>query len=788
MRRLILFIATLAGVFLLPDARAQSVDSLPLGWRRHGRLGSVTFHTLQLDRQVRHGGAISLRIQSGSASSSEVGGVNQRLLADDFRGRRMRLSGWARIADAVGGGPRGTLWMRIDGSAEGVPLDNMLDRALSGTADWQRFAIVLDVPADATRIAFGALLRGAGTLWIDDLEFSAVDRTVPTTGTVGAAEERPVLEPDLPRAPRNLDFEDPPEVSSRPVPRFDRRTVMIPMRDGVRLFTVIAAPQAASEPLPILLERTPYGTNVRPDPSLVADEYIFVSQDIRGRNRSEGAFVMNRPARDPRDSSAVDETTDAYDTVEWLIHNVPDNNGRVGVTGISYPGWLAEVVLLGPHPAVRAVSPQAPMTDTWMGDDFFHQGAFRLTYGLGYSWGMEGETAGMGLWPAMGNDPFDWYLSFPSLKALTDSTGAMRIPTWRRFVEHTAYDTVWQRRAFQRLVTRLSVPTLSVGGWWDQEDLYGPQATYSALERLDSAGVNVLVIGPWSHTQWAGPGGQSLGNLRFGSETADSFLLNIQAPWFRYWLKGRGDGRFAEAQLFDAGVNRWRTFDRWPPREATVRRLYLQPSGRLSFDPPSDRTGSDQYVSDPANPVPYQPRPVERGWDRWMTEDQRFVADRPDVQSWRTEPLAEDVTIAGDITARLFASTTGSDADWVVKLIDVYPDSVPGRPNMGSYQLMVAGDIMRGRYRQSWERPEAIRPNAVASYTVDLHQQAYTFRRGHRIMVQIQSTWFPLYDRNPQTYVPNIFLAPASAYRAQTHRIYRTSTQPSHVEVMVLPR
>jgi len=787
-RTLVLLLAFQVAGLLLPCAHAQSVDSLPLGWRRMGRLGAVTFHTFQLDRQVRHGGSSSLRIQSSSASTNEVGGVNQRFLADDFRGRRMRLAGWARIADATGGGPRGTLWMRIDGSADGVPLDNMLDRALSGTADWQRFAIVLDVPADATQVGFGAFLRGAGTLWIDDLEFSAVDRSVPTTGTVGTAQERPVLSPDLLRAPHNLDFEGPQEVSSRPVPQFDRRTAMIPMRDGVRLFTIIVTPHVASEPLPILLERTPYGTNVNPDPSLVADGYVFVSQDIRGRNRSEGGFVMNRPARDARDSAAVDETTDAWDTVEWLIHNVPDNNGRVGVTGISYPGWLAEVVLLGPHPAVKAVSPQAPMTDTWMGDDFFHQGAFRLTYGLGYSWGMEGETAGMGQWPAMGDDPFDWYLSFPSLKALTDSTGAMRIPTWRRFVEHPSYDSVWQRRAFQRLVTRLSVPTLSVGGWWDQEDLYGPQATYSALERLDSTGVNVLVIGPWFHTQWWGPGGQSLGNLRFGSATADSFLLNIQAPWFRYWLKGRGDGRFPEAQLFDAGVNRWRSFDRWPPREATVRRLYLQPSSRLSFGPPSERSGFDAYSADPANPVPYQRRPVGREWHLWMTEDQRFVDGRPDVVTWQTAPLQEDVMIAGDVTARLFASTTGSDADWVVKLIDVYPDSVPGRPEMSGYQLMVAGDILRGRYRRSFERAEPIRSNAVESYVVDLHQQCYTFQRGHRIMVQVQSSWFPLYDRNPQTYVPNIFLAPASAYRAQTHRIYRTSAQSSHVEVMVLPR
>src|SRR5512139_264147 len=290
------------------------------------------------------------------------------------------------------------------------------------------------------------------------------------------------------------------------MPGFDRREAMVPMRDGVQLFTVIVSPREARQGLPILLHRTPYGADVSlADTYLVADLYIFVSQDIRGRNKSRGTFVMNRPARDRRDPKSVDETTDAYDTVEWLIHNVPNNNGRVGVTGVSYPGWLAEVVLLDPHPAVKAVSPQAPMTNTWMGDDFFHQGAFRQLYGLEYAWGLEGEKAGAKLVPYGRYDLYDWFLSFPSLKALTDATGAMRIPTWRRFVEHPAYDREWQGRAFERLVTRLTVPTLNVGGWWDQEDLFGPQATHAALERFDTGGINTLVIGPWCHGCWGMP-------------------------------------------------------------------------------------------------------------------------------------------------------------------------------------------------------------------------------------------------------------------------------------------
>jgi hypothetical protein len=783
-RTLALLVALQVTGILLPCARAQSVDTLPLGWDRTGPLASAAFYTVQLDRQVRHGGQSCLRVHADSGGAGDWVQVRQTILADDFRGRRMRLAGYARVADAAAGSG---LLMRVDGSASGTPSDIMTDRPLRGTGEWRRLEIVLDVPADATRIVLGSMLRGAGTLWIDDLEFSAVDRTVPTTGRVLGPWEGPPGPPDAPRAPRNLDFEPRQMVAGQPIPAFDRRELMIPMRDGVRLFTEVVAPRGAAEPLPLLLTRTPYGTSVAPSQALVADGYIFVSQSIRGSNRSEGTFVMNRPARDPRDSAAVDETTDAWDSVEWLVRNVPNNNGRVGVTGGSYPGWLAEAVLLDPHPAVRAVSPQAPMTDTWMGDDFFHQGAFRQTYGFSYAWGMEGDRANAGPHPAQSADTYEWFLSFPSLRALTETTGALRLPTWRRFVEHPAYDSVWQRRAFQRLVTHLSVPILSVGGWWDPEDLFGPQATYRALERLDSADVNILVIGPWTHLGWSMPGGSRLGNLRFGSATADTFLVRIEAPWFAYWLKGRGDGRFPEALLFDAGVNQWRSFDRWPPREAVVRPLYFRADGRLSFDPPAERVGLDEYVSDPAHPVPFLPRPTGRFWGQWMTEDQRFVDNRPDVLTWQTEPLQDDVVIAGDVTARLFASTTGSDADWVVKLIDVYPDSVPGRPEMGGYQLMVAGDIMRGRYRRSWERPEAIRPNAVASYTVDLHQQAYTFRRGHRIMVQVQSTWFPLYDRNPQTYVPNIFLAPASAYRAQTHRIYRTSAQPSHVEVMVLP-
>jgi len=583
---------------------------------------------------------------------------------------------------------------------------------------------------------------------------------------------------------------------------FARREVSIPMRDGVKLFTVILSPKNVAGPLPIILSRTPYGTSEWGGTSgieygfgdLMHDGYIFVFQDIRGRNKSEGEFIMNRPPRDKRDPRSVDESTDTWDTIDWLVKNATPNNGRVGMLGISYPGWLSNMAAIDPHPALKAVSPQATMADTWMGDDFFHQGAFRLSYGLEYSWMMEASKDGS-IIPAPGRfDTYDWYRAFPTLDSLGKAVGAMRWPTWKRFTEHPAYDSVWQARAVTHFLSQTQVPMLSVGGWWDQEDLYGPQATYKAIEPHDAAHRSFLVVGPWYHGEWFIEAGDSLGNARFGSATGEYFRRQIQARWFGYWLKDEGDGKFAEATVFDAGTGKWRTFDAWPPANAAAKHLYFHSNGRLSFDAPPEAAGRDSFVSDPGHPVPYRPRPVEwtydaRGsrWERWMTEDQRFVEGRPDVLVWQTAPLEADISIAGDVTARLFASTTGTDADWVVKLIDVYPDSIVDRPGMGGYELMIAGDIMRGRYRTSFSRPRAIPANTVQAYTVDLHGQAYTFKRGHRIMVQVQSTWFPLYDRNPQTFVPNIFTAAASAYRVQTHRIVHDRTHPSSVEVMVLP-
>jgi putative CocE/NonD family hydrolase len=571
------------------------------------------------------------------------------------------------------------------------------------------------------------------------------------------------------------------------------------MRDGVSLNTSICEPRTSQAPLPFLLTRTPYGiggdTLVRNDYRFLAEDgYIFVFQDIRGRYGSDGEFIMQRPLRDTADPKGVDETTDTYDTVEWLLKNVPNNSGRAGALGVSYPGFLATMAGINPHPAMKAISPQAPMTDTWMGDDFFHQGAFRLSYGFEYAGSMELSNDQSVPLPIDRWDTYDWYLALGPLSNVNGRYFRGKVPTWNAFVAHPAYDTLWRRRAVQPVLKAPAVPTLTVGGWCDQEDRFGPLATYEALERDDTANRNFLVMGPWNHGGWRNPA-RRMPIVDEG--TQEAYLRNVEAPWFAYYLKDKGALKQAEAMLYDAGNQRWLEFERWPPRERGIQKsLYLRAGGKLAFTPP--RIGEspfDQYISDPAHPVPYRARPIEqtydpRGsrWRTWETEDQRFVTNRPDVVSWVTEPLTEDILVAGDIAARLTASTTGQDADWAVKLIDVFPDSMPENWQLGGYQLMVAHEIMRGRYRKSFSKPEPLPSNVPLAFTVDLHQQSHTFRKGHRIMVQVQSTWFPVYDRNPQTWVPNIFRARASDFKAQTHRIWHTPKNPSRIEVQVITR
>ena len=584
---------------------------------------------------------------------------------------------------------------------------------------------------------------------------------------------------------------------------YQQTSADIPMRDGVNLHIEIFRPPVAADSLPILLTRTPYGVGESREyltaayQYLAEEGYIFVFQDIRGRYRSGGTFVMQRP---PRRSGAapgeIDEITDTDDSIDWMLANIPGNNGRVGMLGVSYDGWTAAMGMLGGHPALRAVSPQASPADMFLGDDFHHNGAFRLSYGFEYAWLTEATRENSDF--AFGRyDTYEWYLGVGPLshiqaRVLKDKV----LPTWRDFVAHPNYDGFWQRQAMRPYLTRVTTPTLNVAGWWDQEDFYGPVTIYRTLERHDDRDRNYLVVGPWRHGGWSAGPGQKLGKIDFGSPTGEYFRSRIEAPFFARYLKDADAPAPAEATVFESGSNRWRTFGTWPPREAATRSLYFHPNGRLAFTPPAagGASSSDSYVSDPANPVPYRPRPIEptyypkgSGWYTWLLEDQRFAQHRPDVLSWETEPLTEDVVLAGEVTAKLFASTTGQDADWVVKLIDVYPEDYPADAKLGGYQLMVANDVFRGRFYRSFERPVALVPNTVTPFTIDLHTQSYRFLAGHKIMVQVQSTWFPLIDRNPQTWVPNIFLAKASDYRAQTHRIWRTPRYPSRVDLQTVP-
>jgi hypothetical protein len=583
---------------------------------------------------------------------------------------------------------------------------------------------------------------------------------------------------------------------------YEHTSADIPMRDGVKLHVEIFHPRNATEPLPFLFERTPYGVggSAQTIPvvykDLAEDGYIFVFQDIRGRYKSEGTFVMQRPPK-PVDgpAQAIDETTDTNDSIDWLLKQVPNHNGRVGMLGVSYDGWTAAMGMLGGHSALRAVSPQASPADMWIGDDFHHNGAFRLSYGFEYAWLTE-ATRENSDFDFDRYDTYEWYLKVGPLsniqaKVLKDK----KLPTWTDFAAHPNYDQFWQRQAMKPYLTRVTVPTLNVAGWWDQEDFYGPVTIYRNLEKHDQGNRNFLVVGPWRHGGWSAGPGQKLGNIDFGSPTGEYYRSKIQAPFFAYYLKDKGSLAQPEATVFESGSNTWRTFDSWPPKSATTKSLYFQPNGRLAFTPPSATGDSsfDSYVSDPAHPVPYRKRPIEptyypkgSGWYTWLLEDQRFVQGRPDVLSWETEVLTEDVVVAGEVTAKLFASTTGRDADWVVKLIDVYPEKYDADSKLGGYELMVSNDVFRGRFHKSFEKPVALVPNAVTPFTVDLHTQSYRFQKGHKIMVQVQSTWFPIIDRNPQTWVPNIFLATEKDYKAQTHRIWRTPGQASRVEIQTV--
>jgi len=580
---------------------------------------------------------------------------------------------------------------------------------------------------------------------------------------------------------------------------------MVPMRDGVHLQTVICRPQGETQPLPIMFTRTPYGVpNVNDPPRRTPLEdhpYIWVFQNIRGRFKSEGTFLMQRPPIHMLDPKAIDETTDAYDSIDWLIKNAPNNNGKVGMWGISYSGWTTAMAILGPHPALKAVSEQASPADMFLGDDFHHNGAFRLSYGFEYAAMVESEKTANTYYVFPRYDTYQAYLEMGALSNANAKYLHGKLPSWNDFVAHPNYDDFWKKQVFASYMKQTTVPNLNVAGWWDQEDFYGPQKIYELLEKNDAQHLNFFVAGPWNHGGWSRPDCTTLGPLDFGRNTCDDFRRNIMGPFFAHYLYGQGDWKGPEATTFQTGTNQWKTYDQWPPKSSSPRKLYFRADGKLSWEAPADRNAFDSYVSDPANPVPYRHRPITATyphpeWPVWLTEDQRFVEDRPDVLTWKTEPLNEDVTITGDIVADLFASTGGTDSDWIVKLVDVYPDSLekqnaatPGSAvtaseqkwNLSGYELIIADEVFRGRFRQGFENPQPIPANQPLEYKIDLHTNDHVFLKGHRIMVQVQSTWFPLIDRNPQKFVPNIFQATDSDYMPAMQHIYRSRDQASNI-------
>ena len=581
---------------------------------------------------------------------------------------------------------------------------------------------------------------------------------------------------------------------------YEKREFMIPMRDGVHLHTLVYSPRNRSEALPFLIERSPYGWESPGGfinavlSELARDGYFLVFQDIRGRYQSEGQFVLQRPVRDAKDTHAIDEGTDTYDTIDWLLKNVPGNNGRAGIMGVSYGGWLTEMALIEPHPALKAASEQASPADMFLGDDFHHNGAFRLSYGFEYAAMMEtGKTNRTFNFKQF--DTYDWYLQLGPLREANRRYFDGQRPTWNNFVAHPNYDDFWQKEAVQKYVGSGKVPNLNVGGWFDQEDFAGPWRIFAASENPASRRFNYLVVGPWNHGGWESGPGRRLKNIDFGSPTGEYFRAEVQARWFAYWLKDKGPFNLPRIHLFETGRNDWKAYDQWPPREAENRKLYLHAGGEASFDPPTDaKDVFDSYVSDPLRPVPYRQRPIPEtyggspGWSTWLVDDQRFAENRPDVAAWQTKPLESDVVVAGDVVADLLASTSGTDSDWIVKLIDVYPANVPEDPPLGGYELMIAADVLRGRFRNSFTRPEPVRPNEPIEYRIDLLSHDHMFRKGHRIMVQVQSTWFPVIDRNPQKFVPNIFEAADSDFQSATQRIYRSRAHASSIILPVLGR
>ncbi len=595
---------------------------------------------------------------------------------------------------------------------------------------------------------------------------------------------------------------------------FTRREEMVPMRDGVKLYTIILIPKAEGQ-MPILFTRTPYGASRRSPPEqsqrlesiliggddVFADAgYIRVFQDVRGKHLSEGEYVINRPLQGPLNSTGVDHSTDAYDTIEWLLENIPESNGRVGMIGTSYDGFLVLMGLVDPHPALKAAVPINPMVDTWIGDDWFHNGAFRqVTMDFLYTQLISGDPEK--IIRGGTNDDYEFFLNAGSAAKTGRLMGLTQLEFWRQLLKHPSYDSYWQSQAMDKILAAqpLKVPTLYVHGLWDQEDIYGAIAAYEATEPKDTDNnKNFLVMGPWRHGG-ASEDGDSLGPLKFNDATGRYFRRSILLPFLNERLKdGAAEAGTPPVLAYETGTNIWRIYEAWPLScevgcAHKMQPLFLQPGFRLGFERANNEgTRFEEYISDPLNPVPYRMRPIlpvyarNSSWGRWLVDDQKMFSERADVLSYQSDVLIQPIAISGKPIANLFASTSGTDSDFVIKLIDVYPDEYPAHPELAGYRLMISAEILRGRYRNDKANPSPIPEGKVERFRWALPTSKHVFLPGHRIMVQIQSSWFPLYDRNPQKYVENIFMADPEDFQKATQRIYHSGSQASSIELPVV--
>jgi putative CocE/NonD family hydrolase len=582
---------------------------------------------------------------------------------------------------------------------------------------------------------------------------------------------------------------------------YDKHEYMIPMRDRVKLYTQVYIPKDTSRTYPILFLRTPYSvrnyglTNYRnrlgPSDLFAEEGFIFVYQDVRGKFKSEGEFVVMRPYMPVKQGSRdTDESSDVYDTIEWLLKNIPHHNGRVGMWGGSYGGWQTVMGMIDAHPALKASSPRASPSDMWIGDDFHHNGAFRLMYT--FDWLVNDARPRTGLTtirpPRFNYGTPDGYKFFMDLGPVSNINSKYlhnQIPTWDEYMEHGDYDEYWKKQSLLQYLDNITHPILNVAAWFDAEDFYGPMSIYSTIEKKNTHNKSILVVGPWYHGGWGNSDGDQLGDIKFDQKTGVYFREKVEFPFFMYHLKGEGKLDLPEALVFETGSNQWRPYERWPPRGTTEKLMYFQTDGKLSFDPPSETSNQafDDYTSDPEKPVPWSKNIQNRQGHLWMVEDQRFAARRPDVLVYQSDILTENITIAGPIIASLYVSTTGTDADWIVKLIDVYPGNAPN--DMGDYQMLLAGEVLRSKYRNSLENPEPMAPNQVTKVEFDLSDKFHCFLKGHRIMVQVQSTWFPVIDRNPQKFV-DIYKAKEDDFQKAVHRVYHSPEYPSCLKILVL--